>query len=299
MAIYRNVQLSFWTDNKVVDEFTPEDKYFYLYLFTNPQTNMCGCYEVSLTTMSIQTGYTKDTILRLLERFEKVHNLLVYSSKTKEICLLNWHKYNWQGGNQIPCIKKEISRIKDDRLRNIILDTFDYCFPKEAPYKPLGNPLQATVTDNNIYISNKDNVYNLNSILLNGNNYIKYKEYIDYLRNNIDLLDTLKIFMEYKDSRKPKSSNHYAETSLLSLIKKVSENAMEYGNKNVIDVIELSISNNYQGIIWEKMNNRKTKQNKKESETKDGTGQNKSTGNDNPLAKYDEYTIKKYGLDKL
>ena len=40
MAIYRNVQLSFWTDNKVEDDFTPEDKYFYLYLLTNPQTGL-------------------------------------------------------------------------------------------------------------------------------------------------------------------------------------------------------------------------------------------------------------------
>lgn len=41
------------------------------------------------------------------------------------------------------------------------------------------------------------------------------------------------------------------------------------------------------------------KYNKKESEAKDGAGQNKSTGNDNPLDKYDEETIRKYGLDKL
>ena len=34
MAIYRNVQTSFWTDPKVADDFTPEDKFFYLYLFT-------------------------------------------------------------------------------------------------------------------------------------------------------------------------------------------------------------------------------------------------------------------------
>ena len=51
MAIYRNVRLSFWTDNKVIDEFTPEDKYFYLYLLTNPQTNLCGCYETSYKSM--------------------------------------------------------------------------------------------------------------------------------------------------------------------------------------------------------------------------------------------------------
>ena len=64
MAIYRNVQLSFWTDNKVLDDFTPEDRYFYVYLFTNPQTNLCGCYEFSWKAMSNQTGYSKDTLER-------------------------------------------------------------------------------------------------------------------------------------------------------------------------------------------------------------------------------------------
>ena len=46
MAIYRNVSMSFWTDSKVADDFTAEDRYFYLYLFTNPHTNLCGCYEI-------------------------------------------------------------------------------------------------------------------------------------------------------------------------------------------------------------------------------------------------------------
>ena len=88
MAIYRNVQLSFWTDNKVEDDFTPEDKYFYLYLLTNPQTNICGCYEVSYSQMTNQTGYNKDTINRLLDRFEKVHNIIRYCKETKEILIL-------------------------------------------------------------------------------------------------------------------------------------------------------------------------------------------------------------------
>jgi hypothetical protein len=89
MAIYRNVQLSFWTDNKVEDDFTPEDKYFYIYLLTNPQTNICGCYEVSYSQMTRQTGYNKDTIIRLLERFDKVHKVIKFDSETKEM-----HKAN-------------------------------------------------------------------------------------------------------------------------------------------------------------------------------------------------------------
>ena len=73
MAIYRTVSLSFWTDSKVTDDFTPEDKYFYLYLFTNPHTNLAGCYEISVRQMAYETGYIKETIERLIDRFKNVH----------------------------------------------------------------------------------------------------------------------------------------------------------------------------------------------------------------------------------
>ena len=32
MAIYRPVHVTFWQDPKVIEEMTPEDKLFYLYL---------------------------------------------------------------------------------------------------------------------------------------------------------------------------------------------------------------------------------------------------------------------------
>ena len=95
MAIYRTVSMSFWTDSKVIDDFTPEDKYFYLYLFTNPHTNLAGCYEISIKQIASETGYSRETVDNLIKRLETVHDVLRYSSKTKEILLLNWHKYNW------------------------------------------------------------------------------------------------------------------------------------------------------------------------------------------------------------
>lgn len=42
MATYRQIYISFWSDTKVCDDFSPEDKYFYIYLLTNPHTNICG-----------------------------------------------------------------------------------------------------------------------------------------------------------------------------------------------------------------------------------------------------------------
>lgn len=95
MAIYRNISMNFWTDSKVDDDFTPEDKYFYLYLLTNPHTNICGCYEVSMKQMCRETGYNEDTVKRLLDRMEHQHGVVRYSQATKEVLVVNWHKYNW------------------------------------------------------------------------------------------------------------------------------------------------------------------------------------------------------------
>lgn len=170
MAIYRTIQLSFWTDNKVVDDFTPEDKYFYLYLFTNPQTNLCGCYEVSLKTMSDQTGYTKETIERLLDRFENVHQVIKYSKRTKEVLLLNWFKYNWQGGKQKIGIGNEIENVKDDTFRAKLINLYSQKFDEEyTPCKGLVYPLQATVTvtdtDNNNLSNSNKGINNIDKVM--------------------------------------------------------------------------------------------------------------------------------------
>lgn len=126
MAIYRSVHLSFWTDNKVEDDFTPEDKYFYLYLLTNPQTNICGCYEVSYSQMSHQTGYNKDTLERLLERFEKVHKVIRYCRDTKEILVLHWYKYNWsKSKDTLRGVLNVSENIKSDEFREYVQETVE------------------------------------------------------------------------------------------------------------------------------------------------------------------------------
>ena len=56
MASYRSVYTTFWTDTKVSDDFTPEDKYFMLYCLTNNYTNLCGCYEISIKQMAIDNA---------------------------------------------------------------------------------------------------------------------------------------------------------------------------------------------------------------------------------------------------
>lgn len=111
MAIYRQVQTSFWQDPEMV-EYEPEEKYFYLYLMTNPHTTQCGIYEISLKLMSVELGYPIDTVSILLQKFIDRGKIL-YSDGTKEVFLLNWLKYNsLKSPKVMACIEKELKDVK-------------------------------------------------------------------------------------------------------------------------------------------------------------------------------------------
>lgn len=145
MAIYRNVRLSFWTDNKVIDEFTPEDKYFYLYLLTNPQTNLCGCYEISYKSMSEDTGYNKDTCLRLLKRFDEVHNVIKFNESTKEVLILNWYKYNWSSSAKtLSGVMATAKHIKCETFKKYVLCVAESV--KNGNKEPVRYPIEASVS---------------------------------------------------------------------------------------------------------------------------------------------------------
>lgn len=167
MAIYRNVQLSFWTDNKVEDEFTPEDKYFYLYLLTNPQTNLCGCYEVSYSQLTNQTGYNKDTVNRLIDRFENIHKVIKFNRKTKEMLILHWHKYNWSKSEKVLIGVEAVARhIKCNEFKEYIFNLVEQ-LRKDTVSIGYTYSMETSVSDTDT-VNNNINIY---------------KDIINYLNN--------------------------------------------------------------------------------------------------------------------
>lgn len=259
MAIYRTVSMSFWTDNKVADDFTPEDRYFYLYLFTNPHTNLCGCYEVSIKQMANELGYNKDSVENLIKRFEDVHNVLRFCKETKEILLLNWGRYNWTSSEKFrKPLEKEISNIKSYEFKEFLTDKFHNGYGIDTTCINT----TVTVTDiNNIDITN--NYINSNSNINNSKSYSFDNhtniENLNYVINHSDLVIDggvymiLMDWMEYKDQKKPKSVNHYGtEKGITTLITRFTKNCKDYGLDAVRHAVEESIANNYQGIVWEK-----------------------------------------------
>lgn len=118
MGIKRIVDTSFWTDNKVDEEFSPEDKYFMLYIMTNPFTTQLGIYEISIRQAAFQLGYSKEAVEVLIDRFENKYNVVIYSPETKEIAIKNYLRHSiMKGGAPVrDCLIKEMKQVKNKDL---------------------------------------------------------------------------------------------------------------------------------------------------------------------------------------
>jgi hypothetical protein len=120
MAIYRQVHTSFWQDQFVLS-LTPEEKYFYLYLMTNSKTKQCGIYELPLQVAQIETGYNRETVMKLIQKFIE-HGKVMFDWETNEVALKNWTKYNPDKNPKIKaCVLKELKSVK-----NILLIPYVY-----------------------------------------------------------------------------------------------------------------------------------------------------------------------------
>ena len=124
MGIKRVVDTQFWTDDKVIEMFSPEDKLFMLYLMTNPHTTQLGIYALSKKVMAFETGYSSDTISVLLDRFETKYDLIRYSNDTKEVAIKNYLRHSIiKGGKPVEdLLTKEISKVKDKSLLQYVFD---------------------------------------------------------------------------------------------------------------------------------------------------------------------------------
>lgn len=205
MAVYRTVYMNFWKDTKIIDNFTPEDKYFMLYCLTNDYTNLCGCFEISIKQMSIDTGYNTETIERLLERFEKIHQVIFYNKQNKEMLIKNWYKYNWTNSEKLDKpLLKEIKNIKTVDFKAFVTEKYNNRDTVSIPYiytMDTTDAVAVTVTDTD-YINN--NINKKENEKVSDSCVDGLQKIIDFYNNNIGMLtpyglEILKSYLEDMD----------------------------------------------------------------------------------------------------
>lgn len=127
MAYYRAIYMSFWNDPTVEEDFTPEDKYFMLYVLTNLHTNLCGCYEISIKRMSDEMGYSRNKIEEILRRFrDQYKGKVLYDNETHELLIRNWYKYNWNDSPKLDSVlREEIEGVKSVQFKRILIELYN------------------------------------------------------------------------------------------------------------------------------------------------------------------------------
>ena len=203
MGIKRIVDTDFWTDIDVIDSFSIDDKFFALYLYTNKHTRQSGIYKLPKKYISFETGFTKEIIEVLLDRFENQYKRIKYNHKTQEIALLRYTSFSIvKGGKPVEdCITEDLQAIKDKSLI-------------KAAYKEMEDTWNAStrVVDGKIkeiffsFINDNDNDNDNDSIVgvssndsYNDSSSPKNKYY-----DNIDLEDAVKEFIKHRKTlRKP------------------------------------------------------------------------------------------------
>ncbi|WP_083509149.1 DnaD domain-containing protein [Planococcus rifietoensis] len=121
MSKYRQVQVGYWQDGFVLD-LTPEEKYFYIYLMTNSKASQIGIYELPKRIIETETGYNRETVEKLLQRFVD-YGKIDYNDDTKEIMLLNWARHNWNNSPKVVArVEEELRSVKHIPFASNYLD---------------------------------------------------------------------------------------------------------------------------------------------------------------------------------
>ena len=189
------------------------------------------------------------TVQRAMSIFQKLNMVEVIDNI---YMVSNWLKY--QSGDKLEDIKSK----NNERQRR---------FREKQKQALLYNPdsesnVTCNVTDNVI-----NNVNCSISYSISNSNVLNYKILIDndiyensrYIKDNNNLMDIIGEWMDYKDGRKPKANNQYTERGMNSLLNIIVKKCNEYGIQAVIETIQYTISNQWQGIVWDWMEKKYSK----------------------------------------
>lgn len=128
MAKNRYIDTKFWDDN-YTSNLDPIEKLLFLYLLTNPLTNICGIYEIPLKRIAFDTGIDKEMVSKIIDRFTK-ENKVKYLNGW--LAIKNWLKHQAEDGN----VKKGI----ENGLKLAPIKLVEWIKSLQESSGPLNNP---------------------------------------------------------------------------------------------------------------------------------------------------------------
>lgn len=120
MSNQRYIDVSFW-DDAWIQDLDPSEKLVYMYLLTNPLTNIAGVYQLTRKRICFDTGFTSETIGHILQKFESAKKVYTFN---EYIILKNWCKHQKVEGsapNKVSNVKIGIDRILNELPDDLLI----------------------------------------------------------------------------------------------------------------------------------------------------------------------------------
>lgn len=217
----RVVNSDFWRD-ETVEYFTPEDKYFWLYLLTNPQSNLLGIYKITRKRMAFETGYSMESIDNLIDRFENKYGLVRY--KDNEIAIKNYLRHGIIKGGQ-PIYDALMRFLKDVRNKDFIKWVYESVRNREDTPQTVKDVLDAYVTEDDtedvtVNVNEDEVSYPVTQTVTHSDTQKTAHKYGDYG------------WVKLTDAQYEKLANDLGVDELKRCIQYIDESAQSTGNKN-------------------------------------------------------------------
>lgn len=114
MAKNRMVNTDFWEDTWVAT-LTPIERLLFLYLITNPRTNILGVYEIRLARIALDVGVEESSVERILSKFQASGRVTYMKGW---MIVHNFERHQTLSGSSIEEAKKALAKsIPDDVYR--------------------------------------------------------------------------------------------------------------------------------------------------------------------------------------
>lgn len=180
----RMIDTDLWNNEDIIEYFTAEDKYFWLYLLTNPHNNICGVMKASPALIARDMGYSKECVQNLLYRFENVHKAICVDKETRELLILNWGKFNWNKSPDIlKTVEKTMNTINSYYLKEILSKKIDEVWEnKEEKQQGVNRVSRGCGQDTNTITNTISNIFNY----WNSKGIISHRELTEDMSKSIE-----------------------------------------------------------------------------------------------------------------
>jgi hypothetical protein len=144
MAKQRMINTKLWRDS-YVSRLDPSEKLVFLYSLTNPETNLCGIYELPIRQICLDTGFDKEMIIKIFERFERDERICYFD---EWIIIKNALRHQNVENSKIRAgVEKELSSLPDKLMSHTWVMHVSSVF----------NIIKYNITESNIIKCNDEN----------------------------------------------------------------------------------------------------------------------------------------------